>query len=279
MGGLLQSAWLGWRSYINDGKLMAPALASLLYLWIGRKRGGRPFVLYGLVMTVCCILPVTAAGLMVYQTGFYNYEQIWSFVPVTAVTAYGFTVVLAECWTDFKPAHWRKGVPVAAFLLAAALFSSSLGVQAWDMEGEKREREQADAALGQLLEMCPEEGICLWAPREIVEYAREGHAAIRLVYGRDMWNSSLVGYTYDTYDENKVRLYQWMEMNPKERTPQMNRLAATLALEEGVNCVLLPGDTALEVVRNMGTNLGADIRLIGNYFFLVARVHAGEAYE
>lgn len=271
MRGLLQIAWLGWQGYIRDGKLAALLMASLLYLWLGRKRNCRPVLLYALAMTVCCILPVTAVLLMKYQTGFYGYERIWSFVPATAVTAYGFTVILAECWPDFKLAHWRKGVPVAVILLAAILLCTPLGARAWDMEGERQERRQAYGALEHLMEMCPDETICLWAPREIMEHAREKDAAIQLVYGRDMWNSSLIGYTYDTYDENKVRLYQWMEMNPRERTQETNQLAAALALGEGVNCILLPGDTDAVVAREMGDALGAEVGCEGNYYFLVRK--------
>lgn len=271
MKGLLQGAWEGWQGYICDGKLAALFLAALLYLLAGRKGGCRSFVLYAVLMTVCCILPVTAVVLMTYQTGFYEYVYIWGLVPVTAVTAYGITVVLAEGWADFKPSGWRRGVPVAALLLAAVLFSSGLGGGDWDRPGEGRERRQAYEVLGRIVEMCPDREICLWAPRGILEYAREKDAAIRLAYGRDMWNSTLVGYTYDVYDQKKISMYQWMEMNPEERTQEMNELAAALALEAGVNCVLLPRDTDMGIVWYMGDALEAEVRLVGNYFFLVRR--------
>lgn len=267
MEGLLQSAWLGWREYITDGKLAALLLAAVLYLLLGRKRGGRSFLVYTAVAAVCCILPVTAALLMMYQTGFYGYRRIWSLVPATAVTAYGIAVVVTERWPDFKPANWRRGAPVAALALGAVLLSAGAG--AWDMEGEERERRQADAVLGLLMEICPDGEVYLWAPREIMEYARETDASVRLVYGRDMWDSSLIGYTYDNYDESKVFMYDWMEMEPGGRTWEMNMLATAQAREEGVNCILLPKETNRRVISYMGKVLGAEIRLVGSYYYII----------
>jgi hypothetical protein len=96
---LLRNASLGWADYKGSGKLAILLLAALMYLWFaGKWRKQKALVLYTTVAAVCCILPVTAALLMLYQTKFYDYQWIWSIVPLTAVTAYGATLFLEQQW-------------------------------------------------------------------------------------------------------------------------------------------------------------------------------------
>ena len=78
----MTDAWLGWKSFISNGKLAALLLAALIFLWYNRKQVERKLLVYTSVMAVCCILPVTAVVLMGYQTKFYDYEWIWSLVPL-----------------------------------------------------------------------------------------------------------------------------------------------------------------------------------------------------
>lgn len=209
---LMRKAWLGWAEYTDHGKLAALLLASLLFLWFGRKKAEqRTLRLYATVMTVCCIFPPGAAVLMAYQTKFYDYMWIWSLVPMTAVTAWGIVLALEGLWPDFRPGQWRRGLPAGAILLGAVLLCGSLGRPVWSDKGQAAERSHAYSVLDELEEVWQEERLCLWAPQRIMEYAREANPEILLPYGRNMWDTSLNGYAYDVYDENIVEMYLWME--------------------------------------------------------------------
>ncbi len=207
----LYNAWSGWTGYTDDGKLPVLLMAVLLFLWFGRKqKEQRALLLYASVMTVCCILPMTAAVLMLYQTKFYNYEWIWSLVPVTAVTAFGLTVF----WTEYRAGNagqWKKVLPVTLLMLAVLLFCGSLGKSVWDREERKEERARAYSVVERLSGRGAGERLCLWAPREIMEYAREKDAGILLPYGRNIWDGFLNAYSYDIYNEDTVMMEQWME--------------------------------------------------------------------
>ena len=57
--------------------MAALLLAALAYLWFtGRGKGQKALLLYASLAAACCVLPVTAALLMAYQTKFYDYEWI-----------------------------------------------------------------------------------------------------------------------------------------------------------------------------------------------------------
>ena len=142
---LFRNAGLGWAGYKGSGKMAALLLAALLFWWLAEKeKKQRTLLLYTSVAVVCCILPVTAALLMLYQTKFYDYEWIWSMVPVTAATAYGFTLFLAGHWKEAK-GNWRRGLPVTLLLLLAVLLCGSLGGDAESRAQTNAEKEEAYA--------------------------------------------------------------------------------------------------------------------------------------
>jgi len=285
----IQAAGQGWKSYTESGKLMALLLAALFYLWCHRNKVRKqPFLLYTTIMTICCILPVTAALLMMYQTRFYDYEWIWSLVPVTAAIAYGSTVFLEERWGGFQVKQWRRGMPVTVLLLAAVLISGSLGGEIGQArEGQKTERKQAYTVLQQVLELCPDGQICLWAPKEIMEYAREVDGRVILPYGRNMWDMSLNGFSYDTYDEGLIAMYRWMEepvgmgqsgsteptnvTGQAERGSMSLRLCVQRALAAGVDCVLLPENTEAGIIQEMEKALDVNARLLEGYWIFYGR--------
>lgn len=305
MSELLRNAGTGWSDFLDSGKLAALLLAVLLFLWFGRKgKEQGAFLLYTSVMTVLCILPVTAVLLMLYQTRFYDYEWIWSLVPLTAVTAYGITLFLAEYWKGFGRDRWYKGIPVTLLLLAVLLLCGSLGREVWDRDAERKERERAYAVLDRIREEYPDAALHLWAPRDILEYAREKDAGITLLYGRNMWDPSLNAYAYDVYDENVVMAYRWMEwtqltgegsleVKPEERQdsedtkeavpadradgeepfsgPQIftSEDSAAVALTNGVNCILLPEISKQDTVRSMERALGVQAGQTEGYYLFM----------
>lgn len=274
---LLRKAVMGWADYKAAGKLAALLLAALLYLWFtGKAKEQRGLLLYATAAAVGCIFPVTAAGLMLYQTNFYDYEWIWSAVPLTAVTAYGFAVFLDRQWNRPEGSDWRKALPVTALVTLAMLLCGNLGRNAEERAEKNAERKEAAALTGMLLENYPEADICLLAPQRILEYARETDGRIRLAYGRNMWELSLNAYAYDVYDEKTSELYRWMglvEQSAGAWMPEEDReemLAGvkerTLdAVEMGVNCILLPAGVSSEITERMEELLGTKVRTMGDY--------------
>lgn len=277
MAELVHSAWVGWLAFISDGKVMALFLAALLFLQLRPGKGVKAsFVSYAAVTAACCMVPFTAALLMLYQTRFYGYEWVWSLVPVTAVTAYGFAEFMAEYWKDFKGSLWKKGLPAALFLIGVLLLCGGLGKKGWDRREEALEREGAQALLKEVTDRAGDGQICLWAPENVMEYARELDGGIRLVYGRNMWELSLNAYTYDIYEPSVTELYHWMgqaaegfpEDGNEEALATARRCART-ARDSGVNCILLPGNAAQDKLAALEEALGTGAeRLEGGYLLL-----------
>lgn len=276
---LLKNAWLGWQQFITGGKLAAILLAALLYLWLGggwKKRKG--LFSYTALMTLLCILPVTAMILMLYQTRFYDYEWIWSLVPMTIVAAWGITEFLDGQWKEFSLSQWKRGLPVTALTLAVLALCSGLGQTGPDWTEEQAKRRMADEAIDLVLELQGDD-ICLWAPREIMEYAREQTGGPRLLYGRNMWEEALNAYTYDTYSRELRKLYLWMEnVDPTgvaliEDEGQDEQLlqgesCMKTAVESGVSCVLLPGSLGADTVETLAKAWGGSVRQLDGYYLL-----------
>lgn len=271
---LLRKAWLGWTDYIDYGKMAALLFAALLFLWFGKKKvGHKPLLLYTTIMTVCCVLPPTAAVFMAYQTKFYDYQWIWSLVPATAVTAWGTVLFLAEIWPDFKPAQWRKGLPGAVLVAAVVILCGPLDGSGLDKGRQPEEKTYAYSVLETVRETYPGERLCLWAPREIMEYAREADPEILLPYGRNMWNIALNGYAYDSYDERVTAMYQWMEGlqgsdlgGAAVSVPATPESCAGYALDAEVTCILLPEDTEPGTIREMEKALKVEARKLEGYW-------------
>lgn len=245
----LWNAWSGWQGFTDEGKLAALFLALAGYLLVSRRKGSqRRLTVYGSVAAVLCIFPVTAAVLMKYQTLFYDYPWIWSIVPFTAVIALGGVIFLTDCWK--KGRGYRTFLYNAALTLLSAgvlVLCGGLGVNRIDGEQERQNREYATAVLEEMDEnymgFGEETGFCLWAPREILEYTRTENSKIRLLYGRNMWDLALNAYSYDSYSQEQIDLYEWMEhltdygvsIDDAEGQEYVRK-----AFSMGVDCILLP---------------------------------------
>ena len=264
---LFHNAWSGWQNYIESGKMIALLPAALLFLWCGRKKKEqKAFLVYTTVMAAGCVLPVTAALLMRYQTGFYGYIEIWSLVPVTAVIAFAGAAFLTEGWENGR--QWRNhALPAAALLLTAVLLGALPWVRSESWEADDDQRRHAYAVLEQLEELYGNESVlCLWAPREIMEYAREADAAVTLPYGRNIWDLTLNGYTFDQYGECQRELAMWMERDSSEWNENIVKDILTELIQEAeVNCILLPADMGRDVVRAMEETYGCQAQPVEEY--------------
>lgn len=204
---LIGNAWTGWLDFTSGTKLAALFLAALLYLWLrGRWKEQKTLYLYSAWMAFFCMLPLTAALLMLYQTRFYSYVWLWSLVPVTAVTAWAVTELCVGYLQELKPADRKKRLPAALLLLAVPILCGGIGKTDFEPAKEREERARAREILTEVRDSQGGE-LCLWAPREILQYAREFDGSIRLIYGRNMWDAALGAYTYDVYSDELRELY------------------------------------------------------------------------
>ena len=282
---LLRNAWLSWQQFTAAGKLIAILLAALLYIWMcgkqDKKRENVALLGYTSVMAVCCILPVTAALLMLYQTRFYDYLWVWSLVPMTAVAAWAGTELLHQCWKGFQWDQWRKGLPVSLLLLAVLALCSGMGSKGFDRTEELQRRTEAKQVLTELLEQTEGglEGILLWAPREVIEYAREFDGSLKLLYGRNMWDADLGVYSDEAYSLEIQNLYLWMENVDESGLAVVDdpvRGKVTLqgkdcmvsAVNLGVDCILLPSRVEIREAEALALIMGGNAVLQGDYYLL-----------
>lgn len=268
MAELLRSARQGWHIFNGDGKLAAALLISLAVLWVYYKSvRQKTFLIYTTAVTLLCVLPVSGAVLMLYQTGFYDYRWIWSIVPMTAMIAFAITLILTEFLQGAAGRDRKKQIFAAAMIMTVLCFCGGMGVRPWAGFG-RQERQQAEEILAELKDKMQTEQICLWAPREVMEYARAYDGGIELLYGRNMWEPALNAYSYESYSQEVIDLYRWMEAMPWEETADAADCARA-ARSAGANCILLPGDKAVETVACFEEELGVRAQEIGSYLLFV----------
>lgn len=252
----LSNAWNGWFRFTDQGKYIVLLIGVLLYLWYreytarverrnaaggNKDRPGRVLLLSASMAVALAALPFSAVLLMMYQTRFYDYEWIWALAPVTLMIAYGGTLVYMDCYERYWKGQWLRPVAWAAFWLAVLALCGSLGGSAQE-SGEIPQRQKTQELVDYLEETGDTKDICLWAPRELMEYVRTLDGGITLIYGRNMWEDAVKAYSYDVYEPEVVRLYEWMERPEADTAGECFRMAAAL----GVNVIVLPEGTGLE---------------------------------
>ena len=287
---LLNNAWAGWQAYMEAGKYGALLLLVLFVLWFGREACKEKLLLiYTTIMTVGCVFPVSAALLMKYQTRFYDYEWIWSYVPLTLMVAYGGVIFLYEQWEKQtensvgRRNYRQKGILLVAVVLLITLcgrmgkpLSDTISAQEYKTV-QKIVAELTAESLESEATVSAEEEICLWAPQEIMNMVRSINPNIGLVYGRNMWDAKLGANFYEGYGEVEERLYLWM-CNAEETG------TLTCALEDethldvvncvedaravGVNRILLPGTIEEEEIRMLSRTLQIVVKELQGYYLL-----------
>lgn len=292
MSEILRNACEGWLDFMSAGKLSAIFMAVLLACWL-LKLGDRrknTFFLYGIFTAFICILPVSSAILMLYQTKFYDYEWIWSTVPLTAVSACGLALFLEWYWGK-EDRKSRRGIMVMV-IMVIALLCSGLGGTEFRVTDFSAQRDAVEKALNAVLESKgEEETICLWAPEEVVLHARSISGKVCLIYGRDMFQKHLNAYSYDVYSEELRELYVWMVMAGRYGTvivPVEGDVAALAegfetgdridglaclkkAMELGVNRILLPGSMKQEALLEIEETFSLKVWRAGEYYLLVVQ--------
>lgn len=263
---LLNNAWKGWQSYTGQGKFAALLIMVLLFFWFRREEcKEKTLLVYTTIVMISCIFPVTAVLLMKVQTGFYSYEWIWSYVPLTMMIAYGGVVITDTLWS--KRGKMQKGILAAAVFILILLCGGMGGTTA---ELAKPQDRQAAEAI--VLALCEdtEEEICLWAPKEIMEVARATDGKLRLPYGRNIWDAALGAYFYEPYGKTEEQLYLWMCEAEKGNVEYMQEdETIAMALGLGVNRILLPESMPEEEINRLADACGLERRAFEGYYLLV----------
>lgn len=260
---LIRNAVEGWFQFTDAGKYAVLFLGILLYLWYLKEAGDgclgdkkteyqrKLLLCYAAITAAAAVFPLTAAVMMLYQTRFYDYEWIWSAVPVTLILAYGMAALYLKWYGEGRTKKPFNALGVAAAGLVLLFLCGNLGSPGYDGQKEAAAEDKAALLLDKLAETGDTENICLWAPAEVLAYARRLDGNIMLLYGRNMWEESLNAWSYDTYDPETRALYQWMEQLAETQQQETSASAGLLgndaaimcveaALDKGVNCILIP---------------------------------------
>ena len=273
---LLNNAWNGWGNFIFYGKYPALLLLVLVVFWFFSDRKKEPVLLgYATVITVCCMFPPTAALLMQYQTKFYDYQWVWSYVPLTIIIAFAGTLVLGHCRAvvvgncakgSRKDWFVQKGkvAALALVIMILVLLCGRLTDPLAEVKTDWKKSIAAEKVVETIEEMVIRDGnadeLVLWAPKEVMAAARIYCPNIQLPYGRDLWDASLGAYTYDTYTQVEDDLCQWMHCTGVFGTVEGYRLDGTVlagsvcvpqALEQGVNCIVVPAVMTQEALAEL----------------------------
>lgn len=299
---LLQSALTGWTDYTQHGKFAALLLLALLYLGFelygsragtGDSKKQIHLYVYGVLVMLGCICPMTALILLKYQTAFYSYVWIWATVPQTALIAWAAADFLVKL---LKERTMRNVLTVV--ILAGIVFLSGNPVSEWrrsqtaqipalTITSQQTEELSAWEALEQLAVYNAQEGktaeFSLWAPKEIMAAARAYSAGIQPVYGRSIWDASLGGYSYDTYETWQEDMYLWMShlettgeieyLRTDENAGEGRKIDFAACLDSaervGIDYILLPGDLPEEAQKELQKAAGGNMQSFGGYFLIV----------
>ncbi|MBE5874397.1 MAG: hypothetical protein E7287_08320 [Lachnospiraceae bacterium] len=280
---LLKNAWDGWLSVTEAGRLTALLLAIIIFFCFTKNHVKRHLLfVYGAVVTVLCIFPVSAALLMQYQTRFYDYQWIWTYVPVTAMIAFGSTVFLCDFWENCKRGRMQKAIVTVA-LFVVLVMCGRMGGETYKAESVTKPRQDVEQLLEDISEK-REGDICLLAPEEVLTYARGIRGDIQLYYGRNMWDKSLNAYSYDNmYPREKEICHQWMlyaqEWGGLKNSIEFDGEKVHLdgvecirtAVGQGVNVICLPGKMTEEALHAFESELEMTFEKYGEWLIWIAQ--------
>lgn len=238
--------WEGFRAVKGNGQYPALFFVGLAAIAFYKDKREKQYWYYGIAVFVCLLFPPCMWALQKYQTGFYSAASLWALVPVTGMTAYGAAALLDMAEKAYgKQAglmgrRYGKYVLAGLFCTVILLSGGFTPVSGTADPGGEKIPEPQRAALEWIAEHVEEP--CVWAPREVAEYARAYSGEIRLLYGRNMWEEALNAYTYDVYTEECALLYAWMEgqaAGDGKAPPEDMERAVETAMRMGCNVLVL----------------------------------------
>ncbi len=250
----LHTTWLYMLEYLKDAKILAVFFFLLLLSFLPipfsakEEPGSRLKVLrlYGGIMGILCLFVPTAWLLLKYNAAHNIYSRIWSMVPVLALTAALLARLALSLWAEAHKAGSAHRVRyiLAGFLgLCLLLLCGNPGGESLSQitfTGDRKELAAAEEVLNSL----PEADPLIWGPRDLTEYLHRTQAAHRTLYGRDMWDTTLVGFQYDTYTPEITDLYEAMT----ETELQGITLFTGQDMEKGILCCNAAKDAGVSVI-------------------------------
>ena len=224
MADFIRTLQTGYHALTESGQFLMLFMTALLFLWFLRGFEKKEFRRLATVMLLLLLCPVSIKLLLLYQTGFYGYENLWALLPMTALLACAAVMAVFKITAIYisERRKLRKAVSAkrehaaevfAVFLMALLLFFCGTMEMAksetgQDLNGDKLPEEVAEVL--QLVEIPQEEGVFVLAPDEVAAWARIYSGKILLPYGRNLWEPVLSAYTYDVYMGDMWELHNWV---------------------------------------------------------------------
>lgn len=223
----------GIDNFNTGGQYLILYLGSLLFLYVTKPKEHRDVRNYALFIIGLVLFPLTAYVLVWYRTGYYNYDSLWGLLPITMIIALGLTEVSETLWKKLcEQKKWKCYAAVLGVVLLVALCGtvSAFHTKQEESNGFVKISTEEIEVLEVLRQQEGWKERCVWAPDKVLESARAYDGGFKLLYGRDLWNLPLRGYTFDGYDESREKLYTWMNINWYE--VQVHSLEVELSAEE-----------------------------------------------
>lgn len=218
MRNLLQAMTDGYGLLTGEGQFFVFFLIALYILWFFKKNEIKEVKWYATLLLILLLFPPTAKVLLLYETAFYGYAQLYVLLPVTLITAFLFTYFIFE-WSPELPFFKTYPLRREAFcILLTALLLFLCGTLS--LAPVKTETVDPGHVFPKETEEILDEYVCgglaagekvwLLAPDEIMETARAYDGRICLPYGRFLWEKELSAYTYDSYAADTMELHDWL---------------------------------------------------------------------
>ncbi|MCR5255675.1 MAG: hypothetical protein K6D96_07045 [Acetatifactor sp.] len=288
MSELMMSALREMAKYNGRSKFLGLFLISLFIIFVF-LREKKSFQIYGLIMFLALICPVTGALLWKYQTRFFDYLNLLYLMPVSVITAYGAVKIY-----DLINEKIQKRYMFYIFFALVVYISGNFGLESiTELDRSEEDLSRAKVLLEAVSEEAQGQRVIIWGPEFLMENVRILSENIYPVYGRDMFEESIKAYTYDTYDEDVIFLYEAMsalenkadatevESNPStegkalisgnyadKSADEILNKALDIAEKNGVYAILIPAgaDEAAEVIEKRTGESGMEIEGLKLYY-------------
>lgn len=202
----------GMEQFFSIDKMVVLLLAVFILFWLQDKKEtsaeANKLLIFALIAGVLLLCPLTAMGGVIYQTAFYDYEWLWSMVPITIILSYAAVLVYD---TKVDKTNWKKKAASVVAFLFLLFWCGNQGMLKTVDADVAVQQEKASQILEVLVQEAAENEVVLWAPKSIMQEARRSTGTIKLVYGRDMWEAKAGAYDYEAYSDIMIEAYTWIE--------------------------------------------------------------------
>ncbi|MGN1204720.1 MAG: hypothetical protein ACI4SA_06640 [Lachnospiraceae bacterium] len=220
MRNLLQSMWDGFGLMKGSGQFLVLFLITVFILLFYKKSEIRELKWYSAVLLLLLLCPFTAKLLLLYQTAYYGYADLWLLLPVTLLIAYMLTITLPVCLNDIpvlkkmtESGKRSLAEVICIFMMMVLLFLCGTMKLAEEKTQRTDYGDVFPAETEEVLHRLPlaeGETLTVLAPDEIAGYLRSCDGRILLPYGRFLWEEELNAYTYDTYAADVKEMHDWV---------------------------------------------------------------------